>query len=387
MKRQIVTAIVAGLLASATAGLAAEKQGQFSISPMAGGYTFEGSQHLKTVPVYGGRVGYNLTPDFGIEALFDYARTEGTKTGDKATMYRFGADLLCNLLPDNRLVPYLALGVSGIHLDGGGRNKELSAALDYGAGLKYFLTDSIALRADVRHLIYSRSSTTFNNLEYTLGAYIPFGGTTPATKAVAADPAPTAPALAEPAPAPVTAPAPVAAPAPAATRIVVPILPITSDADHDGVTDRLDRCPNTPAGVAVDKNGCPTPQTAVQKAEDAKRFCDKPAILAVAFDTGKADIKTAYHAELARVGTFLQEFPDAKGVIEGHTDNAGKLALNMKLSQKRADTVRDYIIQRFGIAASRITAKGFGPTKPVATNKTAAGKTKNRRIEALFTCK
>ena len=82
----------------------------------------------------------------------------------------------------------------------------------------------------------------------------------------------------------------------------------------------------------------------------------------------------------------LKDNPGAKGSIEGHTDSVGSKKANMKLSQRRAESVRSYIIKKAGIDASRITAKGFGPTKPIADNKTAAGKAKNRRIEANFSC-
>jgi len=111
-----------------------------------------------------------------------------------------------------------------------------------------------------------------------------------------------------------------------------------------------------------------------------------PAVVNIQFDTNKANIKPQYHDELKKLADFLKEFPDAKGVIEGHTDSVGSKASNIKLSQQRADSVRNYIIKSFGIAPERFSAKGFGPSKPVADNKTKAGKQKNRRIEANFTC-
>ena len=99
-----------------------------------------------------------------------------------------------------------------------------------------------------------------------------------------------------------------------------------------------------------------------------------------------ADIKSKYNDELKKVGDFLNEYPTATGVIEGHSDNVGKAAYNLKLSQKRADSVRKYIIDKFGIAPERLSAKGYGMSKPVAANTTAAGRQKNRRINATFDC-
>ncbi|MDD2736145.1 MAG: OmpA family protein [Desulfuromonadaceae bacterium] len=197
-----------------------------------------------------------------------------------------------------------------------------------------------------------------------------------------------------PAPAPVPAPAP--APAPPA------------DSDHDGVIDALDKCPGTPAGVAVDGNGCPidsdkdgvadyldkcpgTPAgTAVNASgcplEAAKKFCDKPVVIPILFDFGKSEIKAKYYDELDTIGKFLKEFPNSKGTIDGHTDSVGGPKFNQKLSLARAEKIHSYLIKKFGIEGSRITAKGHGETKPVASNKDSAGRAKNRRIETAFSC-
>ena len=120
-------------------------------------------------------------------------------------------------------------------------------------------------------------------------------------------------------------------------------------------------------------------------AAPAAKLCS-PTVIDVQFDTNKSDIKPKYHGELKKLADFLTEFPKARGVIEGHTDNVGDKASNMKLSQRRADSVRNYLIKNLGIAPERLKAIGYGPTKPRATNKTTAGKALNRRIEANFIC-
>jgi len=160
------------------------------------------------------------------------------------------------------------------------------------------------------------------------------------------------------------------------------------DSDKDGVYDYLDKCPGTPIGTMVDIYGCPgsvAPAPKPAPAPAPAKKCD-PIVLGVKFDTNKADIKPVYHNELKKVGDFLKENPKAKGTIEGHTDSIGGKAYNAKLSQRRAESVRNYIIKNFGIDAGRIAAKGFGLIKPVADNKTKAGRTQNRRIEANFSC-
>lgn len=385
MKILFIAVIVTCQIISAAVVTAAEQKGPFSISAVAGGYTFEGTQHLKSSPVYGGRVGYSLTQNLGVEALFDYADTEGTKNKNSATMYRFGADVLFNLMPESRrLSPNLAVGISGVNVDVTGDDNGLHAAWSYGVGIKFFLTESIALRADVRHIMYNNDHSTFNNLAYTVGVYIPFGTTKSDGRAVLSTKEnPDAAAVKVPASASVPAPVPEVTQA-----IVVPILNENTDSDGDGVRDSLDRCLDTPSGTIVDSNGCPKVTASAEKTVTAKRFCDKPAVLSISFDSNKADIKAEHIHELNGVGEFLKEFPRSKGTIEGHTDsdNARKGTNNLKLSQLRAENVRTYLINTFGISPDRITAVGFGPTRPVAPNSTAAGKAKNRRIETVFSC-
>ena len=108
--------------------------------------------------------------------------------------------------------------------------------------------------------------------------------------------------------------------------------------------------------------------------------------LDIEFATGKADIPVKYHDDIAKVANFMKEYSEVKGVIEGHTDNKGGKAFNDKLSERRAQSVKNYIVKNFGIDASRLATKGYGFSKPVADNSTAAGRQKNRRIVANFDC-
>lgn len=198
------------------------------------------------------------------------------------------------------------------------------------------------------------------------------------------------------------------APAPAPAPVPVPVVAPPADSDRDGVIDTLDKCPGTPPGVAVDRDGCPldsdkdgvadyldkcpnTPAGTPVNAsgcplEAAKKYCDKPVVIPILFDFGKSDIKAKYHDELDKIGNFLKEFPQSKGAIEGHTDSIGNPKFNQKLSVDRAEKIRSYLSTKFGIDASRVTAKGYGETKPVDSNKTSAGRAKNRRIEGAFSC-
>ncbi len=145
------------------------------------------------------------------------------------------------------------------------------------------------------------------------------------------------------------------------------------DSDKDGVIDSLDQCPNTRAGLAVDSKGCPPP------IEENVKIA-----IGALFASGKADIKEDSTADIKKLGVFMQTYPTTTTVIEGHTDSVGSAALNKDLSQRRAEAVRQYLIKNYNIDANRIKAVGYGPDRPVADNATAAGRQKNRRIEAAI---
>ena len=146
------------------------------------------------------------------------------------------------------------------------------------------------------------------------------------------------------------------------------------DADRDGILNAKDQCANTPAGTPVNSMGCPKEQTVAIE-------------LAIVFDTAKSDIKPEYDPQLKKVAEFLQLYPDVTVEIEGHTDNVGDEAANVTLSQQRAESVREALMSRFGVDGARLSAKGYGPSKPVDTNDTPEGRQKNRRVVATFTAK
>lgn len=149
------------------------------------------------------------------------------------------------------------------------------------------------------------------------------------------------------------------------------------DTDGDGIFDKDDKCPNV-AGPA-DNNGCPAIPQKVELTVEEQEVINK-VFSNLNFESGKAVIATSSFASLESLSELLIKKPSFKLLIEGHTDNAGKSTVNFKLSQSRADAVKKFITDK-GIDASRITAKGYGPSKPIADNKTAAGRAKNRRVE------
>lgn len=107
------------------------------------------------------------------------------------------------------------------------------------------------------------------------------------------------------------------------------------------------------------------------------------AVYGIYFDTGKADLKPESEPAIAEIVKMLNMDKGLKVYVVGHTDNAGKFAYNVKLSQDRAASVVNALVGKHGIAAARLTPFGCGPVSPVASNKTEEGKTKNRRVELV----
>jgi outer membrane protein OmpA-like peptidoglycan-associated protein len=143
------------------------------------------------------------------------------------------------------------------------------------------------------------------------------------------------------------------------------------DTDGDGVNDEEDKCPNTPGKPA--NNGCPEiKQEVVKKIAVAAK--------SIYYMSGKDIIQKVSYPKLDVVVKVLKADAALQISIEGHTDNKGNPAFNLKLSAKRAEAVKKYLVKK-GIAESRIAAQGFGDAKPIATNVTPAGRAKNRRVE------
>lgn len=148
---------------------------------------------------------------------------------------------------------------------------------------------------------------------------------------------------------------------------------VDGDADGDGVPDSRDECPGTPRGTEVDARGCPIEKQA-------------PIVLkGVTFAFDSAQLTAQAEGRLDNVVDALQASPDISFRIDGHTDSVGSEQYNQGLSQRRVESVRDYLTGH-GVSSGRITAsEGHGESDPVATNETAAGRAQNRRVELSVT--
>ena len=297
-----ITAVVLLFLSLPQISLSEIKEGSIEISPFIGGYFFD---HQNDQLGAGLRAGYNFTKNWGVEGAFDFA-------GKRGQFYH--ADVVYHIIPDGKINPFVFAGTGFDHLKPF-NNPTTRMLVELGAGVKYFFTDNLAVRADIRDI-----QDKYNHLAMTLGVVYTFGGKKPVyVKAAPVEPPP------PPKPAPAPAPKPV---------------------------------PPPPAPKVIDKM-----------------------TLHVNFDFDKSTLTKTDVTELQKAVAFVKKYPGGKIRVDGHTDWIGSDAYNIKLSERRAATVKDYLIKEAGVAPSNITAVGHGKREPVADNKTDAGRAENRRVE------
>jgi len=183
------------------------------------------------------------------------------------------------------------------------------------------------------------------------------------------------------------------------------------DNDGDGITDKLDQCPSEPEDRDgfEDADGCPDPDNDKDGVPDIADKCpNEPGAgpdgcvkkynlvvvtenkielkQTVFFDTNRATIKRVSFALLDEVAEALVDNPAIKVEVQGHTDSQGRDQANLKLSQKRAESVRTYLIKK-NITSDRMVARGYGETVPIADNRTREGRSQNRRVEFVITAR
>lgn len=190
---------------------------------------------------------------------------------------------------------------------------------------------------------------------------------------------------------------------PAGTEVDSRGCPPDADTDGDGVADKDDECPNTPEGVEVNRSGCgldsdgdgvpnykdKCPNSAAGALVD-ETGCyvileeDVTIDMSIEFDSNSADIRSSEVQEIRDAVGFLRQFPEANAVIEGHTDDTGAEAYNQQLSERRAQSVYNYMINQAGIPAARLTYVGYGESRPISSNDTEEGRQRNRRVSAVL---
>jgi OOP family OmpA-OmpF porin len=144
-----------------------------------------------------------------------------------------------------------------------------------------------------------------------------------------------------------------------------PVAAAAADSDGDGVIDDMDKCPDSPADKPVDADGCTIVSVVLKN---------------VQFESNSSELTAGSGEALDKAVAAMNKYDHLRIEIQAHTDSMGDAGYNQSLSQKRAESVRDYMVDE-GIAADRMEVKGYGETKPVADNNTREGRAANRRVE------
>ena len=237
---------------------------------------------------------------------------------------------------DSAVRPYLAFGIgSQQHKNIFDEATDLSTSM--GVGLLGQLNKHVSTRLQVLYRIDTDSRGNFGDWIYSLGLNFDFGGKPPP---------PPPPPKAEPPPPP----------------------PPNPDLDGDGVLNERDKCPNTRPGAVVDLDGCEV--EAVIELEG------------IHFEFDKATLKPEAKVVLNEAAALLNKHEKVVVEIAGHTDSTGPEDYNQGLSERRAEAVEDYLTSN-GVNASRLSSRGYGESRPVASNDTKEGRAENRRVEMI----
>ncbi|MDR6982084.1 OOP family OmpA-OmpF porin [Rheinheimera pacifica] len=286
---------------------------------------------------YGVELGYYLTEQWAIRAEYARMEMQSKLDGSDVNGNRYGLDVMYHL-------PQL----SSVYLVGGLKRFDAAqntTAFNVGLGYKHFFNQNFALYAEANR--YQGIDESYGDAGIKLGMTYAFG--TPAAKA-----------------------APTPAPAPAA-----PVQAAVVDSDGDGVPDSADKCANTPANHKVDATGCTIFEEKMAAVGDVD--------IEVRFAFDSATIPANKISDVEGLGAFMQRFPESTVVIEGHASNIGNPTYNMRLSERRANSVADILKNKFNIAPSRIKSVGYGVTRPRVEGNTSAAHAANQRIEAKVT--
>jgi len=375
-RSMLIALATASAVLGAQAAMAGAEVGSWYVTPKA--LYVDPDKDFHADSAVGGSLGIGkvLDKNWDLELAYVDSRHDAD-IGDKLKLSGAVLDLNRVFMRDNAVNPYIGVGLNSIHSRqyvngktgsdfGGSVHAGLLADLIKGGALQFSV--EVGKRADD----FTRSLA---DVYGTVGLRFNFGGKPKAQPVAATQPPPPPPPAAAPPPPP----------------------PPPADTDGDGVTDDLDNCPNTPRSARVDATGCELdsdhdgvvdrldrcPNTPPNTKVDVAG-CGITIRLEVTFDTNSANIKPESYAELDNFVQFLKEVPTARGTMEGHTDNVGSNAYNLKLSQRRADAVKAYIVSKGG-DGSRVDTKGYGESQPIADNKTAEGRAQNRRVQFVRT--
>jgi OOP family OmpA-OmpF porin len=360
MKKIVLSSIVASSLVFAS-------DYKYEITPMVGYADTKTEVDLKDHSVAGVSVARNLEDKCLDQIELGLLHTIGDADYENSTLDSAVSRIFVNGVKQYQLNDkfnlYALAGLGYERIADEQYNNESDPFFNYGIGIKYAITKTLALKLDARHLLKTDGD---RNLLYTFGVGIAFGQKAQKT-----------------------------------IKTQEPVI-VTKDSDNDGVIDSKDVCPTTVAGIKVDQKGCeldsdndgvvnskdicPTTSAGVEVDQKGCAVLNTPEELGVLFETNSATIKSSDLSKFDKYVKYLTQVKAAIIVLEAHTDSIGDENYNLKLSQKRANSVKDQLV-KMGIDENRIKAIGYGETKPKVANDTQEHRKQNRRVTARIITK
>ena len=361
MKKTMLLACLASTMSS---GLIADESSDFEAFLGAGHYKFDNERNLDNATSLEAGLELPMSEALSIEAWYSSfdAEIEDSSKELEGTRYNLGG---LYHFSNKSLRPFMSIGFAHQEFEDNADNTHTEALAYAGLGLKKYFDNNIVLRGEVLGL------RSFDHEVTDLGARLAigyaFGRSTskpvemaepalapaPVKEEVVVQPEPVKQEVAAPAPKPVVVPAPI-------------------DTDNDGVVDSLDKCEGTDKAFKVDETGCPI---MLSEAVSIK--------MNVKFPSNSSIIPKDNFSEIKKVADFMKQFDETLVVVEGHSDDRGAAEYNKTLSQRRANSVRETLINHFKLDAKRVSAMGYGEESPIADNNTAAGRAENRRVIAV----
>ena len=322
----------------------------YEVTPFAAGILTDSNSGLQDNNYFNGGISLakNIDDSFINQLEIAYLRSESAEyenLNGNTNVNRTFLNAIKNFGLTEKLSAYGLLGVGYQDVTQELKEHEDSPVLNYGVGLKYSIPYfGLAIKGDVRHLIATKNNQ--NDLMYTLGIGMPLGKRSEDIKAIV----------------------PIVEEEPKEKVEARPIVAekINNDTDNDGVINKLDKCPNTSAGIKVNKDGC------VDTID-----------LNVNFDNNSVEIKPSYKEKINSFANLMKSNPSLTATIEAHTDSKGSDAYNQNLSDRRAISIVN-ALKAQNIESSRLRAIGYGESQPIATNENEEGKALNRRVTALL---
>lgn len=296
-------------------------------------------------------IGAHIRHHFTERSAFDFAYDHSEFFKSKVSADVISVGYRYRFRPEQIFSPLFKLaGGLGMQRNRGG-DTSAHFLIEPGFGLDYFICDQASLDADIDYRYFvRRNKVSSHTLPVTLGFTYYFGSNPSAGSQVAENKTytryPDANLTAKPGDA-------------------------IKDADRDGVRDEDDRCPGTRRGAKVEADGC--------------RTSDKTTIdLNILFKTGSAEVAEASLKEIESAAKAIKDSGEDSIEVEGHTDNTGNEANNVKLSQARADAVKNLLVGKYGVPEKDVRASGFGSARPKASNADLAGRKQNRRVSVVI---